>query len=99
MVLRVVPIENGVDVGCGDVFKLLAEKFHGDIPKNLSAGGARDGDRIAAKAQLREVYGVLAEDVVAHPHVGEAPPCERVRMWLVELVCIWPPAFAFARPR
>src|SRR3984957_2350572 len=78
MMFRVVPPEAGGDVGCGDVFKLLAEKFHGDIPKNLSAGRARDGDRIAAKAQLREVYGVLAEDVVTHSHVGEAPPCEGV---------------------
>jgi hypothetical protein len=62
MVLRVVPIEHGGDVGGGDVFKLLAEKFHGDIPQNLSAGGARDGDCFAAKAQFREVYGVLTED-------------------------------------
>src|SRR5665213_1648113 len=78
MVFCSMPIECGSDVGCGDVFQPIAEKFHGDIPQNLFAGGARDGDRIAAKAQLREVYGVLAEDVVAHPHVGEPPPCERV---------------------
>ncbi len=74
----VVPIEHGVYVGCGEVFQPIAEEFHGDVPKNLSAGGARDGDRIAAKTQFREVYGVLAEEVIAHPHVGEAPPCEGV---------------------
>jgi hypothetical protein len=79
MAFRVVPIEGYVDVGCGGVFQPIAEEFNGDIPKNLSAGGARDGDRIAAKAQFREVYGVLAEDVIAHPHIGETPPCERVR--------------------
>jgi hypothetical protein len=33
---------------------------------------------VAAKAQTGEVYGVLAEEVVAHSHVGETPPCERV---------------------
>src|SRR5579859_7503574 len=70
MMFRVVPIEYRGDVGGGDVFKLIAEKFHGDVPQNLSAGGARHSERMAAKAQLCEVYGVLAEDVVAHPHVG-----------------------------
>jgi hypothetical protein len=58
--LRIVPVEYGRDMGCGEVFKLIAEKFHGDIPKNLSAGRARDGDRIAAKAQFRKACGVLA---------------------------------------
>jgi len=66
------------DMGIGEVSKLLAEKFHGDIPQNLSAGRAGDGDRMAAKAQADEVYGVLAEEVVAHAHVGEAPPWEGV---------------------
>jgi hypothetical protein len=60
MMLRVVPIERGGYVGCGEVFQPITEEFHGNIPQNLSTGGARDGDRIAAKAQLREVYGVLA---------------------------------------
>jgi len=32
MVLRVVPIEDRGNVGCGDVFELIAEKFHGNIP-------------------------------------------------------------------
>ena len=61
MVFRVVPIERVGDVGCGDVFQPIAEKFHGDMPQNLSAGGAGDGDGVAAKAQFREAYGVLAE--------------------------------------
>jgi hypothetical protein len=72
------PSEYRRDVSCGDVFELIAEKFHGNMPQNLSAGGARDGDGLTAKAQFREVYSVLAEDVVPHPHVGETPPCERV---------------------
>ena len=78
MVLGVVPIEDRGNVGGGDVSELHAEKFHRDVPQNLPAGRARDGDGIAAKAQFREVHGVLAEDVVAHPHVGETPPCEGV---------------------
>jgi hypothetical protein len=56
----------------------------GTFPRTSPQVGARDGDRIAAKAQFREVYGVLAEEVVAHPHVGETPPCERGLVWLVE---------------
>jgi hypothetical protein len=64
MMFRVVPIERRGDVGCGEVFQPIAEEFHGDIPENLSASGARDGDGIAAKAQFCEVYGVLAEEVV-----------------------------------
>jgi hypothetical protein len=32
MILFVVPIEYGGDVGSGAVFKLIAEKFHGDMP-------------------------------------------------------------------
>jgi hypothetical protein len=59
--LRVVPIKNGGDVGCGDVLQLIAEKFHGDIAENFPTGGARHGDGIAAEAQRSEVYGVLAE--------------------------------------
>src|SRR5665213_2462580 len=78
MMFRFVPIEGGCDVGCGDVFQSIAEKFHGDIAEDFAAGGTRDGDRIAAKAQAGEVYGVLAEEVVAHPHVGKTPPCEGV---------------------
>jgi hypothetical protein len=79
MVFRVMPIEYGGDVGCGEVFQPVAEKFHGNIPEKLSAGRARDSDGIAAKAQSCEVDGGLAEEVVSHPHVGETPPCERVR--------------------
>jgi hypothetical protein len=60
------PRENGDNVGCGEVSKLFAEKFHGNMPQNLSAGRARDSDRIAAKAQADEVYGVLAQEVIAH---------------------------------
>jgi hypothetical protein len=78
MVFCAVPIEGGGDVGCGDVFQPIAEEFHGNIPENLPTGGAREGDRIAAKAQFCEVYGVLAEEVVAHSHVGETPPCKGV---------------------
>jgi hypothetical protein len=73
-----VPIEYGGDVGCGDVFQPIAEKLHGHIPEKLSTDGTGDADRIAAKAQVREVYGVLAQKVIAHKHVGETPPCERV---------------------
>jgi hypothetical protein len=44
---------------------------------------------IAAKAQFGEVYAVLAEEVVAHPHVGEAPPCEGVGFgWWLGLHCV-----------
>jgi ribosomal protein L27 len=32
------PRENGDNVGCGEVSKLFAEKFHGNMPQNLSAG-------------------------------------------------------------
>ncbi len=51
MVLRVVPIENGGDVGCGEVFQPIAEKFRGDIAENFPTGGAREGDGVSAKAQ------------------------------------------------
>ncbi|AEU37583.1 hypothetical protein AciX8_3283 [Granulicella mallensis MP5ACTX8] len=60
MMLRTVPIEYGGDVGCRYVSDPIAEKLHGNIPKDLAAGGTGDADRIAAKAQGREVYCVLA---------------------------------------
>jgi hypothetical protein len=31
VVLRVVPIEYRGDMGCGEVFELILEKFHGDM--------------------------------------------------------------------
>jgi hypothetical protein len=35
------PIEDGGDMGCGEVFQPIVEEFHGNIPKNFSAGGSR----------------------------------------------------------
>jgi hypothetical protein len=46
--------------------------------EDFSAGRARDRDCFGAKAQAGEVNDVLAEKVIAHVHVGEAPPCQRV---------------------
>jgi hypothetical protein len=60
MVLRVVPIEEGVDVGCGEVFEAVAEEFHGYIPEDFAAGVAKDCFHFSAKAQAAEVYDVLA---------------------------------------
>jgi hypothetical protein len=60
MVFRRVPIEYGGDVGCGDVFQTIAEELYRNVPQNLFAGGARDGECVAIKAQLRKIYDVLA---------------------------------------
>jgi hypothetical protein len=43
------PIEYGSDMGCGDIYKPLAEKFHGNMTQNLPACGAREGDCIPAE--------------------------------------------------
>lgn len=96
IVLHVVTIEKGVMwVVVGSSNSWLRSST-GTFPRT-SAGGAKDGD-IAAKVRAGEVYGVLAEDEIAHPHIGESLACDGV--W-----CDWwsgphlGSAFASTRPR
>jgi hypothetical protein len=99
--LCVVPIEYGGYVGGGEVAKLHAEKFHGNVPQKFAADGTGEGDHVAAKAQVREVYGVLAQELVPQAHIAEPLPGERV--WCLESFGLSgshrASAFAFALPR